>query len=132
MRNLVLAVLAAVALIRGNTESKWTVSKGKATVGTITLLTSPNGTRAEWKATGQPATIIFLGGNGKVWVRTPGGDVELATISNSNSENTVAPALLLPFTTSTAEAVESKDGKPTIYSYRESKATYAYDAKGPS
>ncbi|HEY8131130.1 MAG TPA: hypothetical protein VII12_04510 [Thermoanaerobaculia bacterium] len=131
MRNLVLAVLAAVALIGGNTESKWTVTKGKAAVGTITLLTSPKGTRAEWKAAGQPATIIFLGGSGKVWVRTTGGDVELATISNSNIENTVAPALLLPFTTSAADAVESKDGKPTTYSYRGSKATYAYDAKGP-
>ena len=82
----------------------------KAAVGTITLLTNAKGTRAEWKATGQPATIIFLGGNGKVWVRTPGGDVELATISNSNIENTVAPALLLPFTTATADAAEPDVG----------------------
>jgi len=132
MPNLVLAVLAAVALIGGNTESKWTVTKGKATVGTITLLTSPNGTRAEWKAAGQPTTIIFLGGSGKVWMRTAGGDVELATISKSNIENMIAPALLLPFTTSTADVVESKDGKPTAYSYRGSKASYGYDAKGPS
>ena len=132
MRNLVLAVLAAIPLIAGNTESKWTVSKGSSTVGTITLLTSGSGTRAEWKATGQPATIIFLGGNGKVWVRTSGGDVELATINNSNIENTISPALLLPFTTSSDDAVESKDGKTSSYAYRGAKATYAYDAKGPS
>jgi hypothetical protein len=131
MHNLVLAVLAAVSLIGGNTESKWTVTRGKSTVGTITLLTSPNGTRAEWKGAGQPATIIFLGGNGKVWVRTTGGDVELATISSSKVENTVSPALLLPFTTSAADALDSKDGKPSSYSYRGSKATYSYDAKGP-
>jgi hypothetical protein len=132
MHNLVLAVLAAVSLIGGNTESKWTVTRGKSTVGTITLLTSPNGTRAEWKGAGQPATIIFLGGNGKVWVRTTGGDVELATISSSTAENTVSPALLLPFTTSAADALDSNDGKPSSYSYRGSKATYAYDAKGAS
>jgi len=132
MRNLVLAVLAEVTLIGGNTESRWAVTKGTSTVGTITLLTSAKGTRAEWKGAGQPATIIFLGGNGKVWVRTTGGDVELATISNHNVENTVTPALLLPFMTSAGDALESKDGKPANYAYRGSKATYAYDAKGPS
>ncbi len=131
MRNLVLAVLAAVALIGGNTESRWTVSKGKTNVGTITLLTSASGARAEWRAAGQPATTVFLGGNGKVWVRTAGGDVELATISARNVENIVAPALLLPFTTSAGDAVESSDGRPTSYSYRGSNATYSYDAKGP-
>ena len=132
MRNLFVVVLAAVALIAGNTESTWTVKKGSSAVGTITLLTSGSGTRAEWKAAGKGGTTVFLGGQGKVWLRTTGGDVELATINNTTIENAVAPALLLPFTTSAADDMESKDGKTSSYSYRGSKATYMYDAKGPA
>jgi hypothetical protein len=132
MRNFGVAVLAAVSLLGGSTESKWTVTRGSATVGTVTLLTGTAGTRAEWKAAGQPATIVFLGGNGKVWLRTTGGDVELATISASTIENSVAPALLLPFTTSPGDALGSKDGKVTSYAYRGARATYMYDAKGAS
>ncbi|MDQ6801709.1 MAG: hypothetical protein M3041_12815 [Acidobacteriota bacterium] len=109
MRNVFLAVLAAVSLISGNTESKWTVSKGPTSVGTITLLTSASGARAEWRAPGKSATEVFLGSGGKVWLRATGGDVDLATISALKLENMVAWALLLP---------DSKQ------------ATYSYDAKG--
>ncbi|HEX9501062.1 MAG TPA: hypothetical protein VGA10_05350, partial [Thermoanaerobaculia bacterium] len=96
MRSVVLAVLAAVSLISGNMESRWTVSKGSTSVGTITLLTSASGARAEWRTAGKPATTVFLGSGGKVWLRTTGGDVDLATISTSSLENTLASALLLP------------------------------------
>jgi hypothetical protein len=109
MLNGVLAVLAAVSLIGGNTESKWAVSKGSTSVGTITLLTSASGARAEWRAPDKPATTVFIGNGGKVWRRTTGGDVELSTITTSNLENTLASALLLPDT---------------------KQATYSYDAKG--
>jgi hypothetical protein len=132
MHNAALAVLAAISLISGNTESKWTVTKGSAPAGTITLLTSGSGARAEWRSPGKPATTVLLGGNGKVWLRTTGGDVELATISASPVENTVAPALLLPFLTSPGDAVDLQEGKPSTYSYRGSKALYTYDAKGPT
>jgi len=93
MRNVFLAVLMA-AVVSGNTDSKWTVSKGSASVGMITLLTSPSGARAEWRGAGKPATTVFLRSGGKVWLRTTGGDVDLATINSSNVENVVAPALL--------------------------------------
>jgi hypothetical protein len=109
MRNVVLAVLAAASLISGNTESKWTVSKGSTSVGTFTLLTSNSGARAEWRTAGKPATTVFLGTGGKVWLRTTGGDVDVSTISTSNIENTLASALLLPDT---------------------KQATYRYDATG--
>jgi hypothetical protein len=111
MRSVVLAVLAAVSLISGNTESRWTVSKGSTSVGTITLLTSASAARAEWRVPGKPATTVFLGSGGKVWLRTTGGDVDIATISTSSLENRLASALLLP---------DSKQ------------ATYSYDAKGAS
>jgi hypothetical protein len=123
-------MIAAVLLLAGSTESKWTATKGATPVGTITLLTSAAGTRAEWKSPGQPATTVFLGGNGKVWFRTTGGDVELATISASTVENSLAPALLLPFPTSSGDGIDTKDGKVTAYAYRGSKAMYTYDSKG--
>jgi hypothetical protein len=130
MRNLVIALLAAASLLSGGTESIWTVSKGSTAVGTITLLTSSAGTRAEWRGTGQPATIVFLGADDKVWLRTPTGDVELASVSAASTENTVVPALLLPFRTGQTDDVEWKDGKVAVYAYRGVKATYTYDAKG--
>jgi hypothetical protein len=130
MRNLAMVLFATMTIVGSGTESKWTVTKGSTTLGTITLLTSNNGTRAEWKASGQPATTVYLGGNDEVWLRTTGGDVQLATISANSVENAVAPALLLPITTSTAAKINTKDGKTTSYDYRGSKATYTYDTKG--
>src|ERR1700737_957423 len=130
MRDLAMVLLAAISIVGPSTESRWAVTKGSTAVGPITLLTSGNGARAEWKATGHPATIVFLGGNGGVWLRTTGGDVQLSTISANSVENAVTPALLLPFTNSPGDAVDSKDGKVTSYAYRGAKATYTYDAKG--
>jgi len=94
MRNVFLAALMAAAVIGGNTESKWTVTKGSTSAGTMTLLTSPSGARAEWRGAGKSATTVFLANGGKVWLRTTGGDVEISTISSSAVENVVAPALL--------------------------------------
>ena len=130
MRNLAMALFAAISIVGSGTESKWKVTKGSTTLGTMTLLTSDKGTRAEWKASGQPATTIFLGGDGGVWLRTNGGDVPLSTISANGVENAVAPALLLPYLISTRDAVDLKDGKLSSYSYRGSKATYTSDTKG--
>ncbi len=130
MRNLAMVLFATISIVGSGTESKWTVTKGSTTLGTITLLTSDNGTRAEWKASGQPATTVFLGGDGGVWLRTTGGDVPLSTISADRVENAVVPALLLPFLTSMRDAVDLKDGKASSYSYRGSKATYTHDTKG--
>jgi hypothetical protein len=96
MRNLVVAAVVAAAVISGNTESKWTVNKGSATVGTITLLTSNSGaTRAEWRAAGKSATTVFLGNNGKVWMRETGGDVEVSTIKSPTVDQSIVPALLM-------------------------------------
>src|SRR5712691_526591 len=94
MRNVFLAVLTAAAVVTGNTESKWTVTKGSTTLGTMTLLTSASAARAEWRAAGKTSTTVFLANGGKVWLRTTGGDVELSTIRSSAVENVLAPALL--------------------------------------
>ena len=123
MRDLAMVLLAAISIVGPGTESRWAVTKGATPVGTITLLTSDNGARAEWKATVRPATIVFLGSNGGVWLRTTGGDVQLSTVSASGVENAVTPALLLPFTTSPGDAVASSDGKATSYAYRGAKAS---------
>jgi hypothetical protein len=121
---------AATPLFSGATESKWILASGTKSLGTVTLLTSSAGTRAEVRATSGPVTT-YLGGNGTVWMRASGGDVELSTISAATPESTAAVALLLPFTTTKSDAVETKDGKVTAYKFRGAKATYGYDAKGP-
>ncbi|HSP15901.1 MAG TPA: hypothetical protein VLV78_14240 [Thermoanaerobaculia bacterium] len=124
-------VLAAPPLFKAATESKWILATGTKSLGTVTLLTSSSGTRAEVRATSGPVTT-YLGGNGNVWVRASGGDVELSTISATTPQSTAAAALLLPFTTTTNDVVETKDGKVTSYRFRGAKATYTYDARGPS
>src|SRR5436190_9929621 len=103
MRNLIAAILAAAAAVSGNTESKWTVTKGSATVGTITLLTSKSASRAEWRPAGKSATTIFLTGSGKVWLRETGGDVELTSVKPSGPEYFIAPAVM-----------DAKDARVTV------------------
>jgi hypothetical protein len=113
MRNLVLAAVVLAAVSSGNTESKWTVARGSTTVGTITLLTSSSGaTRAEWRTAGKSATTVFLGSNGKVWMRETGGDVEMSTIKSPTLEQSIVPAFL---------TADLSDGKATM---RVDKQTY--------
>ena len=57
------AAHAAPALFPAATQSNWSVTKGGKAIGTITLLTSPNATRAEYRASGKSAAAtVFLGG----------------------------------------------------------------------
>src|SRR4051794_18890876 len=95
------AAYAAPALFPAATQSNWTVMHGGKAIGTITLLTSPNATRAEYRASGKSAAaMVFLGGQNKVWLRVTGGDTELESMNATTIENTTAPALLLPYTIS--------------------------------
>jgi hypothetical protein len=127
------AVMAAApALFQSPTESKWSVAGGSKTLGTLTVLTSGSASRAEWKPSAGGAVSIFLGGNGKVWLRSTGGDLDLSSISPKSTESLVAPPLLLPFTVSGSDKIEVKEGRPASYSFRGAKASYQYDAKGPS
>jgi hypothetical protein len=124
---------AAPALFPNATQSNWSVTTGGKAAGTITLLTSANATRAEFRGRGNSAAAtVFLGGQNKVWLRVTGGDTELESMSATGVENITAPALLLPFTISPSMKVDVKDGKPSTYAYRGATATYKYDAKGPS
>jgi hypothetical protein len=125
------ALFAAPPLFTSNSQSKWTVTRASKTIGTVTLLTSAKGTRAEFNPS-SGKTTTFLGGNNSVWMRTGAQDTEIATISATTPESTSAIALLLPFTTTKNDAVESKDGKVTTYRYRGAKATYTYDSRGAS
>src|SRR5688500_7487239 len=92
---LLLATTAAAAsLFSTPTESKWKVTKGATSAGTVTLLTGAKGVRAEWRASAPKSpVIVFLGSNNKVWVRETGGDVELATYKGA-IEKSIVPALL--------------------------------------
>ncbi|MEA2274978.1 MAG: hypothetical protein QOI98_3686 [Solirubrobacteraceae bacterium] len=125
------AAFAASPLFNGSTESKWSVASGGKPAGTITLLTSAKAARAEWKNSSKSPAAVYLGANGNIWLRVTGGDVELATISNATPENMSVVALLLPFD-ATDRQLTLTSGKVATYSYRGGKATYTYDAKGPS
>jgi len=126
-----LLIFAAPSLFNSASESKWTVTKGSSTIGTITLLTSSSGTRAEFRSPSGTITTL-LGGNGSVWLRTSGGDVDLATISATTPETTTATALLLPFTPMKSDAVTVKNGMPASYKFRGATANYTIDSKGAS
>jgi hypothetical protein len=123
--------IAAPPLFNGATESKWSLASGGKPVGTITLLTSANAARAEWKKDAKSPAAVYLGANGKIWLRATGGDVDFATISAQTPENMSAAALLLPFD-ATDRQLTMAAGKVATYAYRGGKATYRYDAKGPS
>jgi hypothetical protein len=118
-------------LFSGATESKWAVTKGSSSIGTITLLTSANGTRAEFRSPSGTVTTL-LGGNGSVWLHASANDTDLATISATTPETTTAAALLLPFNTTKDAGIETKSGKVTSYKFRGATAVYTWDAKGPS
>ena len=100
-------VLAAV-LFNTPTETKWTVTKGGAAAGSVTLLTGKTGVRAEFRATPKSPVVVFLGSGNKVWVRESGGDVELSAYKGTGAGKSILPALL----------------------YTDAKAKYTKDAKG--
>ena len=101
-----LAVLLAV-LFSTPTESKWTVTKGAQAAGTVTLLTSSTGARAEWRATAKSPVVVFLAGkDGKVWVRESGGDVELASYKGGAEKE-----LLAALVSTNANAKYTKDAQ---------------------
>lgn len=102
------ASLAAAPLFKTPTESKWSVTKGGNDAGSVTLLTSRSGARAEFRASTNAPVVVFLSGSGKLWVRETGGDVEFQTWKGG-AEKSFVPALI-------AEAGD---------------ATYRRDEKGP-
>jgi hypothetical protein len=124
--------IAAPPLFTGSTESKWSVTRGGGPAGSVTLLTNGSAAvRAEYKSASNAPAVIFLGSKGKVWVRASGGDVELSAY-NGAPEKSLVPALLLPFTTTSADRTQTKSGKTSQYTYGGSKASYDYDSKGPA
>lgn len=120
---------AAPALFKVSTESTWTVTEDSARAGTIRLVTSAKGTRAEFRAVGKSPLTVILGGDNGVWLRAGRCDTDFATISAMTPAYTTLPALLLPFT-SGGDPMTRQDGKPAVYRYRGAIATYTYDAKG--
>ncbi|MEA2490400.1 MAG: hypothetical protein QOH21_2192 [Acidobacteriota bacterium] len=100
---------ATPPLFPGATESKWKVTKGTAAAGSVTLLTSASGVRAEWRADAKAPVTIFLGGQGKVWVRETGGDAELSA-HKGGIEMSIVPALVF----TDAKATYKKDEKGVV------------------
>lgn len=124
------ALFAAPPLFTTASESAWDVASGGKSVGTIILLGDGRSVRAEWSA-GKGAPVVFIGTDGKVWVKAAGGDIELAQYKGS-IERAIVPALLLPFTTGPKDTAEVKAGKVSSYLYGGAAATYTWDAKGPA
>ncbi|HEY0590326.1 MAG TPA: hypothetical protein VGF40_01055, partial [Thermoanaerobaculia bacterium] len=123
------AALAAPSLFQSATESTWSVTSGGKSVATVTLLTDGANVRAEWKAAGTPA--VFIGTNGKLWLKQAGGDVELGS-APASTEKQDAPALLLPYLTDAKAKTTLAAGKVGSYAFGTSTAAYTWDAKGPA
>jgi hypothetical protein len=131
---LALLVAAAPPLFRSPTESRWTVTGAGKPLGTIAVLTDGKSMRAEWKPASPGTTTVFLGGSDKVWVRTIGGDVELASYKGG-IEKSLVPTLMLPVMTAASDKVDLKDGKVSSYAFKADaavKAIYKHDSDGPS
>jgi hypothetical protein len=123
------SAFAAPGLYTSPTKSKWSVKSGGSDVATVTLFTDGTSTRAEWLATGAKAPVVFVGTDGKVWIRGAKGDLEYAAY-NGGTEKLVVPALLLPTTVNSAGKVDAAAGKLKSYTYKPVLATYKYDASG--
>ena len=122
--------LAAPSLFQSPTESTWAVASGGKSLATVTLITDGASVRAEWKAaSGAPA--VFIGTNGKLWLKQAGGDIELAA-APASVEKQVVPALLLPYLADAKAKTTLAAGKVATYGYATSTAAYTWDDKGPS
>jgi hypothetical protein len=96
MKRIVIALAAAALLVGAapkGSESKWNVKKGSATIAAVTLLHEDGKARAEWKKDAKSSPIVFLSGDGKLWVRESGGDVESKDYEGG-AEASIVPALI--------------------------------------
>lgn len=94
--NFVMAVAAAALLVAAapnGTESKWDVKKGSTTIATVTLLRAGNAARAEWKADAKSAPIVLISGEGTLWIRESGGDVQSKDYKGG-VETSVVPGIM--------------------------------------
>lgn len=128
------ALFAAPAWFTSPTETRWSVVSGGKALGTIVLTTNGKSVRAEWSGDSKTPKVLFIGADGKIWVRSGSGDLELADYRGAAEKNFV-PALLLPFTVSGSDKLTFEKGKAATYAYNSgaaTRATYQYDAKGVS
>lgn len=125
MRNVLMVLLAAAApLLNPGTESKWKVMKGAAQLGTITVLTSSSASRAEWKTGDKAAPEVFIGTGGKSWMRTTGGDIEVATLKADLPQRIIVPALLAPYGGAATARVDSDARGATKITIKSGADTY--------
>jgi hypothetical protein len=115
---------AAAPLLSPGTESKWKVMKGAAQLGTVTVLTSSNATRAEWKTIDKGPAEVFVGTGGKSWMKATGGDIELSTLKADLPERIVIPAFLAPFGGESTAKVESDAKGANKITIKSGKDTY--------
>ena len=89
----VAALALVAATVTTGTESKWEVKKGKATIAMVTLLRNGTNARAEWKADAKSAPIVLISGQGTLWIRQSGGDVESKDY-RGGIETSIVPGLM--------------------------------------
>lgn len=119
----------AATLFRTPTRTSWSVSRDGRADGTIQLSTSGTMARADW-APARGAAVTMIARDGKIWVRTNDGDVELADARSD--AGAFLPALLLPATPSSRDRAQEANGKVSTYDFGSSTASYTWDANAPS
>lgn len=127
------ATVEAAHLFSKGSESRWSVTANGKPAGTITLFSDSERARAEYKSSASAPAVIYIAANGKIWMKSAGGDVELSTTTSSSIDRIVTPALLLPVTLSAKDRVTPKSGAVASYEYNPgtaAKASYRHDASG--
>jgi len=128
------AIFAAPGWFTSPTETKWSVTSAGKALGTIDLMTNGKSVRAEWSGDPKTPKVLFIGSDGKIWVRSGTGDLQLAEYRGA-AEKIIVPALLLPSTVSASDKLTFEKGKTATYAYNSgapARVTYQYDAKGVS
>lgn len=119
----------AASLFKTPARSTWTVTKNGSAAGKLELSSSGAMARADWApATGNAHTTIAR--DGKLWLRTDDGDVDLT--ASKEPVASFVPALLLPATTSSRDKVSESAGRVSTYTFGSASASYTWDAEGPS
>lgn len=125
----VASAVEAATLFRTPARTSWTVARNGADAGKLELSTSGSMVRADWAPSSGNAST-FIGRDGKVWVRSSDGDVDIAAAKDPASS--FVPALLLPVTTGSRDKVAEDGARVSSYSFGRSTASYEWDASGPA
>ena len=112
------ALLLLLALLDTSTKSTWIVTENGETIAAATLFVEANESRVEWRADAPHSSSTFVARDGRLWIRTTRGEIDMARISAITPAYAVAAALLDPL-----KEGQRRSGVTAKYTYDEKGAT---------